>query len=144
MWLQSHGYPTYAKKLRLIARWPFNALLNLIPTENRWNGHNASGWKSDIISVNGFDERILDGGEDKEIGDRLKNSGVRVKRIRYSAVCVHSVSYTHLQKPNMLILKQIIKYVMTLFPMKNSENKEISISAQFHHLKLPMNVPNML
>ena len=89
MWLQSHGYPTYAKKLRLIARWPFNALLNLIPTENRWNGHNASGWKSDIISVNGFDERILDGGEDKEIGDRLKNSGVRVKRIRYSAVCIH-------------------------------------------------------
>ncbi len=89
MWLQSHGYPTYAKKLRLIARWPFNALLNLIPTENRWNGHNASGWKTDIIKVNGFDERIQNGGEDLEMGDRLKNSGVKVTRIRYSAVCVH-------------------------------------------------------
>ena len=58
--------------------------------------------------------------------------------------CFTKFSQTRLQKPNMLILKQIIKYVMTLFPMKNSENKEISISAQFHHLKLPMNVPNML
>ncbi len=89
MWLQSHGYPTYAKKLRLIARWPFNRLLNLIPTENRWNGHNASGWKTDIVSVNGFDERIHDGGEDLELGDRLKNAGVKARRIRYSAVCVH-------------------------------------------------------
>ena len=89
MWLQSHGYPTYAKKLRLIARWPFNKLLNLIPTQNRWNGHNASGWKSDIIKVNGFDERIMEGGEDLEFGDRLKQAGVYAKRVRYSAVCVH-------------------------------------------------------
>lgn len=89
MWLQAHGYPTYAKKLRLIAHRPFNTLFNLIPTENRWNGHNTSGWKSDIINVNGFDGRIQEGGEDLETGDRLKNSGVKVKRIRYSAVCVH-------------------------------------------------------
>lgn len=89
MWLQTHGYPTYAKKLRLIARWPFNKLLNLIPTKNKWNGHNASGWKSDIIKVNGFDERIIQGGEDREFGDRLKQAGVRARRIRYSAVCVH-------------------------------------------------------
>ena len=89
VWLQSHGYPTYAKKLRLIACWPFNKLLNLMPTENRWNGHNASGWKSDIVSVNGFDERIQDGGEDLEIGDRLKHAGIKARRIRYSAVCVH-------------------------------------------------------
>ena len=89
MWLQAHGYPTYAKKLRLIAKWPFNTLLNLIPTENRWNGHNASGWKSDIVKGNGFDERIMEGGEDLEIGDRLKHAGIKPKRIRYSAVCVH-------------------------------------------------------
>lgn len=89
MWLQSHGYPTYAKKLRLIARWPFNALSILSQPKTDGMDTMPRAGKVNITGVNGFDERILDGGEDKEIGDRLKNSGVRVKRIRYSAVCVH-------------------------------------------------------
>ena len=89
MWLQSHGYATYAKKLRLIARRPSDKPLNLIPTENRRNGHNASGWKNDIIGINGFDERIRSAGENPELGDRLKHTGIKARRIRYSALCVH-------------------------------------------------------
>lgn len=89
MWLQANGYPDTAKKLRLVAVWPFSSLLNMIPTRNKWNGHNASGWKSDILNVNGFDERIFYGGEDLEMGDRLKHAGVKVTRVRYTAVCIH-------------------------------------------------------
>ena len=54
-----------------------------------WNGHNSSGWKADIVRVNGFDERMEWGGEDREMGERLMNHGIRGKRIRFRAVCVH-------------------------------------------------------
>ncbi|MCY1557236.1 hypothetical protein D9M68_940690 [compost metagenome] len=42
-----------------------------------------------MLAVNGFDERMQYGGEDCEFGDRLKNLGLKAKRIRYSAICVH-------------------------------------------------------
>ena len=42
---------------------------------------NVSGWKQDIINVNGFDERMQYGGEDREIGERLMNKGVMLKQI---------------------------------------------------------------
>jgi glycosyltransferase involved in cell wall biosynthesis len=54
-----------------------------------WNGHNASGWRDDIIAVNGFDERMQYGGEDREFGERLVNSGIRGIRVRHRAVVVH-------------------------------------------------------
>lgn len=89
-WLVAHGYPDYAKKLRLIAKGPWGKIFNfLFKTKNEWNGHNSSGWKNDLMSVNGFDERMKYIGEDCEMGDRLKHSGVKVKRVRYTAVCVH-------------------------------------------------------
>jgi hypothetical protein len=58
-------------------------------TKATWNGHNSSGWKADIVRVNGFDERMEWGGEDREMGERLMNLGLRAKRIRYQAICVH-------------------------------------------------------
>jgi glycosyltransferase involved in cell wall biosynthesis len=65
-------------------------LLNLFtPTKATWNGHNASGWKADIIRVNGFDERMKYGGLDRELGERLFNAGIKSKQIRFSAVVVH-------------------------------------------------------
>ena len=59
------------------------------PTRASWNGHNASGWKRDLVAANGFDERMQYGGQDRELGERLENAGVRGIQIRYSAVCVH-------------------------------------------------------
>ena len=49
---------------------------------------NAS-WKRDILKVNGFDERIQYGGQDRELGERLLNGGIKAKQMRYSAVSVH-------------------------------------------------------
>jgi hypothetical protein len=49
----------------------------------------VSGWRSDIFAAKGFDERMQYGGEDRELGERLFNRGIKSKQIRYSAICVH-------------------------------------------------------
>ena len=78
------------KNTKLRANNKLNAILNFItPTNASWNGHNASGWKADILAVNGFDERMQYGGQDRELGERLFNYGIKSKQIRYSAICVH-------------------------------------------------------
>ncbi|ALM48313.1 glycosyl transferase family 2 [Flavobacterium psychrophilum] len=64
--------------------------LNLVtPTKATWNGHNASGWKTDLVFINGFNQEMQYGGQDRELGERLFNKGLKSKQIRYSAVCVH-------------------------------------------------------
>jgi glycosyltransferase involved in cell wall biosynthesis len=89
-WLRKHGVPRSKKLLKLSAGPRLSRLLDFITTTKAtWNGHNSSGWKSDIVRVNGFDERMEWGAEDREMGERLMNLGVRPKRIRYGAVCVH-------------------------------------------------------
>ena len=50
---------------------------------------NSSGWRKDILEVNGFDERMQYGGEDCEMGDRLFNKGIKAKQIRYAAIVLH-------------------------------------------------------
>ena len=66
-----------------------NLLNAMTPTKATWNGMNSSGWKDDILAANGFDERMQYGGEDRELGERLMNSGIKGKQIRYSAICLH-------------------------------------------------------
>jgi hypothetical protein len=61
----------------------------ITPTKRSWNGHNSSGWKSDIIAVNGFNHDMQYGGLDRELGERLFNNDLLSKQIRYSAICVH-------------------------------------------------------
>ena len=61
-------------------------LLRVSPT---FNGNNSSAWKSDVLKINGFDERIGYGGGDREFGYRLRHAGVRPHRIRYSARMLH-------------------------------------------------------
>lgn len=89
-WLKSNGLKASFKNNKLKAKGVLEGLLNFFtPTKATWNGHNASGWKSDILAVNGFDERMQYGGQDRELGERLFNLGIKSKQIRYSAVCVH-------------------------------------------------------
>ena len=58
-------------------------------TRATWNGHNASAWKADLLRINGFDERMTYPVEDRELGERLRNAGVRPIQARHRAVCVH-------------------------------------------------------
>jgi glycosyltransferase involved in cell wall biosynthesis len=89
-WLKEKGIPKTFKNNKLTARGFISTLFNTFtPTNASWNGHNSSGWKKDILNVNGFDERMQYGGQDRELGERLFNFGLKSKQLRYSAVCVH-------------------------------------------------------
>ncbi|MGB1269894.1 MAG: glycosyltransferase family 2 protein [Flavobacteriaceae bacterium] len=89
-WLKNNGMKTSFKNNKIDASSLAINILNVItPTTPSWNGHNASGWKSDIVAINGFDERMQYGGQDRELGERLVNNGVKPKQIRYSTVCLH-------------------------------------------------------
>jgi len=89
-WLKDKGIPKTFKNNKLTAKGIISKLLNSVtPTNASWNGHNSSGWKKDILNVNGFDERMQYGGQDRELGERLFNFGLKSKQLRYSAVCVH-------------------------------------------------------
>src|SRR5262245_38605268 len=90
VWLREHGLSWNRKLLKLSAGPVLGSLLDIVTTTKAtWNGHNASGWKVDILRVNGFDERMEWGAEDREMGERLMNMGIRGTCIRYRAVCVH-------------------------------------------------------
>ena len=89
-WLRSHGLPWSRKVLRLTRNLQVATLLDQITTTRpTFNGHNSSAWRSDVVRVNGFDERMKYGGLDRELGERLTNAGVLGKQIRHRAVCVH-------------------------------------------------------
>ncbi len=89
-WLVSKGLKK-TFKINKLTSFGFKAkFLNTVtPTKATWDGNNASGWRADILKVNGFDERMQYGGEDREMGERLMNLGVRPLQIRYSAVTLH-------------------------------------------------------
>ncbi len=89
-WLRKKGLPATFKIKKLLVRGFWAMLLNSVTTTKpSWNGHNASGWKKDIIAVNGFNQDMQYGGEDREFGERLNISGIRGRQIRYSAICIH-------------------------------------------------------
>ena len=89
-WLIAHGMPRSPKLGRLVCGpWRARIMNALTPTRPTWNGHNASGWRADMIRINGFDERMAYWAQDREFGERLVNSGIQGLQIRYSAICVH-------------------------------------------------------
>lgn len=89
-WLIDNNVPNSHKLNKLSKSTLLTTILNkLTPTKRTWNGHNASCFKSAALTVNGFDERMQYGRLDCEFGGRLKNSGLKTKQIRYSAICVH-------------------------------------------------------
>lgn len=128
-WLKMHGIAVSFKNNKLVANGIKSWFLNLTtPTTASWNGHNASGWKKDLLSINGFDERMQYGGEDREFGERMMNFGIKSKQIRYSTVCIHLDHGRSYVKPemiekNLLIRKETKeqKNTWTNFGIKNSQ-----------------------
>ena len=88
-WLRQHGMNIGISSLKLSSRGQVGDWLNHLPIKASWNGHNSSCYKKWAIAVNGFDENMQYGGQDAEFGRRLRHSGVKAKRIRYSTICVH-------------------------------------------------------
>lgn len=89
-WLYAHGLKRTYKTMKLTSHGTKAELLNFItPATATWNGHNSSGWKDDLVAVNGFNEDMKYGGQDRELGERLMNKGIKGIQIRYSAICIH-------------------------------------------------------
>ena len=68
-------------------------LMNLLevtsPVQKALCGANASAFRADLLRVNGYDETMKYGGEDKELGIRLANAGVTGRHLRFTAPLVH-------------------------------------------------------
>lgn len=89
-YLISNGYPPKKISQRLKAKGLKASFLDTFSfVQANWYGNNASGWKKDLIAINGFDERMAYGGSDWEFGDRLNRSGIRRIRVRYRAIVLH-------------------------------------------------------
>jgi glycosyltransferase involved in cell wall biosynthesis len=89
-WLFEHGLKKSFKCTKLFKCRSWGKLMNAVtPTAASWNGCNASGWKSDMLAINGFNEDMQYGGQDREFGERLWNLGLKSRQIRYSAICLH-------------------------------------------------------
>ena len=111
-WLKDQGLVSSFKLNKLTSTGIKEQFLNYItPTKATWDGMNVSGWKKDVLSVNGFDERMQYGGEDREIGERLFNLGIRARQIRYSAICLHLYHERGYVQPEMIIKNNEIRKI---------------------------------
>lgn len=91
-WLREHGaidrFGTWLKS-RPLPEPVLRALDRLTPVQKAWGGANSSAFRAALLAVNGFDESMKYGGEDKELGVRLANHGIRGQHLRYVASVVH-------------------------------------------------------
>ncbi len=68
---------------KLLGRRPHSRVANI-------QGCNQSFWRSDLVRVNGYDERLTDcGGEDVDLCTRLASAGVLQRRLRFVAQAYH-------------------------------------------------------
>ncbi|WP_417445004.1 glycosyltransferase family 2 protein [Joostella sp.] len=109
-WLLTNGVSKTDKLYKITAKGIKETLLNkLSPTKATWDGNNASAWKDDILAINGFDERMQYGGEDREFGERLMNLGVKPIQLRYSTKALHLFHERGYVKSEMLITNKKIR-----------------------------------
>lgn len=89
-WLKSYGEVGMSQSRKLFVKGNLADFFDFItPAKPTFNNSNSSAWKADLLKVNGYDERMLYGGSDREIGERLVNSGVVGKQIRHRAIVLH-------------------------------------------------------
>jgi len=89
-WLIKNGLKINFKITKLINFRLLTHFMNWVtPTKRTWNGHNSSAYKKELLAINGFNQDMYYGGEDRELGERLYTNGLLSKQIRYSAVCLH-------------------------------------------------------
>lgn len=89
-WLRANNQPISFKCTKLLNCSKFASFMNFItPAKATWNGCNASGWREDMVKINGYNESMQYGGQDREFGERLFNLGIKSKQIRYSAILLH-------------------------------------------------------
>jgi glycosyltransferase involved in cell wall biosynthesis len=88
--LRRHGLRGFSQTLKLgVPDRLRPAMDRITPRKATWNGCNASTWKADILAVNGHNEEMQYGGQDREMGERLRNRGLTGKQIQHRAILLH-------------------------------------------------------
>ncbi len=129
-WLKKQEKLSLSNRLKIGSNPLISNVLDLIsPTTPSFNNCNSSGFKKDMIAINGYDERMKYGGPDREFGERLENYGIKGKQIRHKAICLHldhSRSYKTPEslKTNLEIRKEVKdkKIVWTPYGIIKSSN----------------------
>ena len=104
----AHEWPEAHKHLIRLQPGSLEKALNLIT----WRycvlrGANFSLWRDDIESVNGFDESYGYGSEDRELGVRLRNTGVASRWLKFSLIQLHlSHTRTGYRDPNIVQMQR--------------------------------------
>jgi glycosyltransferase involved in cell wall biosynthesis len=89
-YLRQHGLREFSPSFKIGLPVSLGPLMDrIIPTKPTWNNCNASGWKDDLIAVNGFNEDMQYGGADRELGERLANRGITGLQVRHQAIVLH-------------------------------------------------------
>lgn len=89
-WLKKQDKLGFSQTLKLSTDGVMATILDTVtPTNASFNNCNSSGFREDMIAVNGYDERMKYGGPDREFGERLENYGVKGYQIRHKAICLH-------------------------------------------------------
>lgn len=129
-WLNSIDKLGFSNTLKLGANSLIGKFLDSIsPTNPSFNNCNSSGYKADMIAINGYDERMKYGGPDREFGERLENFGIKGKQIRHKAIVLHLDHPRGYKTPeslaaNLAIRKEVRKkkIVWTPFGIKKDFN----------------------
>lgn len=88
--LRGLGQPLCKGDMKLIANATLRRLWDaLTPAAASWNGCNGSAYRSDLMAVGGYDERMTYGGADRELGSRLENLGIKGMQYRHRAILLH-------------------------------------------------------
>lgn len=89
-WLRSHGvWDRLGTRIKLMPESLGQILDRVSMARKRWLGGNASTFRDNLLKVNGFDESLGYGAEDKELGVRLENAGIKPYSIRYTTPILH-------------------------------------------------------
>jgi len=126
-WLGRLDKLSFSNTLKLGSSSSKKKVLDTITlTKASFNGCNSSVFKKDALAINGFDERMQYGGEDREFGERLINYGVSGKQIRHKAIVIHldhdrGYKTNESMKKNLEIRKKVklSKAKITPFGIKN-------------------------
>ena len=54
-----------------------------------FRGGNSGAWRKDLVAINGFNNEMSYGHEDREIGERLRNFGLSCRQVRYFGANYH-------------------------------------------------------
>jgi glycosyltransferase involved in cell wall biosynthesis len=89
-WLRRTGGRWNRRFLKLSLPFGLRKWLNRVsPTQLYWLGANSSCFRSDALTVNGFDNRFTYGFEDGDFGNRLENFGLTARTVRWTANVLH-------------------------------------------------------